>query len=110
MISLNSQTNELLVYHYHSSLAPEIFHYDMTALDCGLITNGWNMLRVVKQETCLQVFVNPMAPEAYLGVIPARLKICKQELQKSVPTSAGVRTLKGNAKFDYLGIMPITVL
>ena len=48
-------------------------HFDYSTLDCGVPSNGWNILRVIVANGTADVYLNPMASEAMAGGIRPRL-------------------------------------
>lgn len=98
--------------------------FDMTTLDCGMVTNGWNMLRVeISPKWQLSVFANPMYTEALTetGIAP-RLVVDIHadrgvsggaQLAKSVLLVGSATDTSSDAactRFDYVGVLPKTFI
>ena len=84
--------------------------FNVSALACGWAMNGWNMLRVVVKGFGIDVYVNPMAPEAYAGKIMPRIS-WTDGYQVYPDGEVFLRALTGTGtRFDYIGVMPTSVL
>jgi hypothetical protein len=96
--------------------------FDMSTLDCGLVTNGWNLLRAEVTDSVVNVYANPMYPEAASteGIQP-RLSLGGSFSIKDLPqnvmlvgstssTSASKATVSADscARFDYVGVLSKT--
>jgi hypothetical protein len=98
--------------------------FDMMSLDCGLVMDGWNLLRLEFSlaEQNLNVFANPMYPEAAStsGIQPRLSHSFSVSGLESVKDIAGSVLLVGSSddatvtasetctRFDYIGVLPKT--
>lgn len=89
----------------------QLLAFDMSVLNCGLVTDGWNMLRVVSNGTSLCVYANPMFIDATDGGI--RPRACVNDDTFSSGSVMGVNAGSADAgavSIDYIGVLPLTVL
>jgi len=87
--------------------------FNMSSLDCGLVSDGWNMLRVVANGSQIDVYANPMAPEAFSpsGIQPRISWVDPNNFYPEGEVMLAVRGEgEGSTRFDYLGVMPLSVL
>eukprot|EP00756_Hemistasia_phaeocysticola_P057107 Hpha_TRINITY_DN33739_c0_g1::TRINITY_DN33739_c0_g1_i1::g.25155::m.25155 len=86
--------------------------YDMTEAACGLTGAGWNMLRVVAEWGRLSVYANPTHADAIAGGISPRISWSDPNatFENGGVSLVGVGSGSGCTRFDYVGVLPPTVL
>jgi hypothetical protein len=87
--------------------------FDMTTLDCGCTTAGWNMLRVLIAGPTIAVYANPMLPDARTaeGIVP-RLTVHDEQWSTGgvALMATGAAASSQCTRFDYVGVLPASVL
>ena len=126
----NTNNNQLTGYFagfrsFYSSLltlelwtenqSPQILaSFNMSTLNCGLSSNGWNMLRVVVQGNMFAIYANPMYLDAIQpeGILPRLTYIDNTFTDGTVMLVAANDNTVTNecTRFDYIGVLPASVL
>ena len=79
--------------------------YNFSSLECGVATNGWNILRVIVSKGSLDVYLNPMASEAMAGGIVPRLSWYDSD---ALPAGEVELTVNGgDVRVDYFSATKI---
>ena len=113
-----SQLHPMLVLEeWRAGVETILATFDMSTLDCGLASNGWNMLRVVAEGPMLSVYANPMFPEAAstAGIQP---RISFNLEQQDFFRTGGVKLISVGeqdspgscTRFDYVGVLDPEIL
>jgi len=91
-----------------------VAQFNVSSLDCGWISDGWNIIRVIVEGRIspqISIFLNPMAPEAYAGGVRPRIVWTDPKNSFTMPGSVILFPYpSGTTRFDYLGVLPTTVL
>ena len=71
LVSLASNT--LLLSRLYNGYPTIVSRFNYSTLESGVVTDGWNLLRVVVSNGSVEVYLNPTASEAMAGGILPRL-------------------------------------
>jgi hypothetical protein len=90
--------------------------YDLSALECGVITNGWNIVRLaVAKDGRLRIWLNNMWVDAVNPITAARRiippRLDAMDSQGLLPPgTALVYCESGGLDIDYVSVLPASVL
>ncbi len=96
-------TLTLSVFRHSAGQSTELAMWSYSQMECGVVSNGWNILRVIVVGGELDVYLNPMATDAASadGIQPRVSAVDPTPLQAglSIVSSTG-----GGARVDYFSI------
>jgi hypothetical protein len=96
-----------------------LFTFNMSSVDCGVTTDGWNLVRVVMEGDSLSVWANTMLLDVYGSEDPTKqvLTVPGPRANATVPSyvaAAGSAVLSSSAKsgnpirVDYVSALPLS--
>jgi hypothetical protein len=90
-------------------VAPKLLGtFDTSTLDCKMISDGWNIIRIVLTGGKIDLYFNPMHIDAVNGGIQPRLTVIDDQ-----PLAAGgvqILAMGAPVLVDYMSILPVNLL